>query len=44
MGPPRKPFNGKEAEIVKKAHDRFKYGAKMLEFIIRKVHKVLHLS
>ena len=40
MGPPRKPFNAKEAEIVKEAHDRFKYGARMLESIIRKVYKV----
>jgi len=40
MGPPTKPFNAREAEIVKEAHQRYRFGARMLEKIIRKVYKV----
>ncbi|HWQ20666.1 MAG TPA: IS481 family transposase, partial [Methanotrichaceae archaeon] len=40
MGPPRKPFDSNEAEIVKEAYERYKYGARMLELIIKKVYKV----
>jgi putative transposase len=40
MGPPTKPFDANEAEIVKEAYGRYKFGARMLESIIRKVYKV----
>jgi putative transposase len=40
MGPPTKPFDTHEAEIVKDAYQRYKFGARMLERIIRKVYKV----
>jgi putative transposase len=40
MGPPTKPFDANEAEIVKEAYGRYKFGARMLERIIRKVYKV----
>jgi len=34
LGRPKKPYNPEEAEIVKKAFNRFKFGARMLERII----------
>jgi hypothetical protein len=40
MGPPTKPFDTHEAEIVKDAYLRYKFGTRMLERIIRKVYKV----
>jgi putative transposase len=40
MGPPTKPFDAGEAEIVREAYQRYRFGARMLERIIRKVYKV----
>jgi putative transposase len=40
MGPPMKPFDSRETEIVKDAYQRYKFGARMLERIIREVYKV----
>jgi len=40
MGPPTKPFDAQEAEIVKEAYQRYRFGARMLERILRKVYKV----
>jgi hypothetical protein len=37
---PGKPNNSKKAKIVKESHNRYKYGARMLESIIRKVYEV----
>jgi putative transposase len=41
---PRKPYNEKEAPIVKEAHLRFKFGARMLEVLIRKLYKIKDFS
>ncbi len=43
MGPPTKPFDLNESKIVQEAYNQYKYGARMLEPIIRKVYKV-HIS
>jgi hypothetical protein len=40
MSPSIKPFNAEEAEIVREANQRYRFGARMLERIIRKVYKV----
>ena len=40
LGRPRKPYVKKEAEIVKAAHARYRFGARMLERVIRKLYKV----
>ena len=40
MGPPKKPFDAEEAEIVREAYQQYRFGARMLERIIRKVYKV----
>jgi len=36
IGRPRKPYVMHEAEIVKEAHERYRFGARMLENVIRK--------
>ncbi len=40
LGRPRKPYVKQEAEIVKAAHARYRFGARMLERLIRKMYKV----
>jgi putative transposase len=40
VGRPRKPYVKQEAEIVKEAHMRYKFGARMLERVIRKQYKL----
>lgn len=40
IGRPRKPYDEKEASIVKEAHLRFRFGARMFEVLIRKLHKI----
>jgi putative transposase len=40
IGRPRKPYARHEAEIIKEAHERYKFGARMLENVIRKQYKV----
>jgi len=40
VGRPRKPYIKREAEIVREAHSRYKFGARMLERVIRKQYKV----
>lgn len=36
VGRPRKPYDEREAQIVRDAHQRFKFGARMLEVILDK--------
>jgi putative transposase len=40
IGRPRKPYDENEALIVKEAHLRFRFGARMLETLIRKLYKI----
>ena len=40
VGRPRKPYDEKEAEIIREAHDRYRFGARMLEPVIRKQYKI----
>jgi putative transposase len=40
VGRPRKPFLEKEAEVIRAAHARYRFGARMLETVIRKQFKV----
>lgn len=40
VGRPRRPYDEKEAQIVKEAHERYRFGARMLEYVIRKQYKV----
>ena len=40
VGRPRKPYNETEAQIVKETHYRYRLGARMLEYVIRKRYKV----
>jgi len=40
IGRPKKPYVKREAEIVRDAHERYKFGARMLESVIRKRYKV----
>ena len=40
IGRPRKPYDEKEAQIIKEAHLRFGFGARMLEVIIKKMYNV----
>jgi putative transposase len=40
VGRPRKPYDEKEAQIVKEAHLRFRFGARMLEVILKKMYNV----
>jgi putative transposase len=36
LGRPAKPYDEQEAQIVKEAHERYRFGARMLEPVIRK--------
>ena len=36
LGLPAKPYDELEAQIVKEAHERYRFGARMLEPVIRK--------
>ena len=36
MGRPRKPFDEQEAEVVSEAYKRYRFGARMLEVVVRK--------
>jgi putative transposase len=40
LGRPAKPYDEYEAQIVKKAHERYRFGARMLEQVIRKQYKI----
>ena len=40
LGRPAKPYDENEAQIVKVAHERYRFGARMLEPIIRKQYKI----
>ena len=40
LGRPAKPYNEDEARIVKDAHQRYRFGARMLEPVIRKQYKI----
>jgi putative transposase len=40
IGRPRKPFVKREAEIIREAYRRYRFGARMLERVIRKQYKV----
>lgn len=39
MGRPRKPFDKKEAEVIDEAYALYRFGARMLELVVRKVFK-----
>ena len=39
MGRPRKPFDEREAQVVGEAFERYRFGARMLEVVVRKVFK-----
>src|SRR5512137_1510496 len=39
VGRPRKSYDEKEAQLVKEAHMRFRFGARMLEVILKKMYK-----
>ena len=36
VGHPFKPYDEQESEIVQEAHSRYRFGARMLEVVIRK--------
>ena len=40
IGRPTKPYDEDEAQIVKETHERYRFGARMLEPVIRKQYKV----
>jgi transposase InsO family protein len=40
LGRPKKPYIKREADIVRAAHARYRFGARMLERVIRKLYKV----
>jgi len=40
IGRPPKPYDEDEAQIVKETHERYRFGARMLEPVIRKQYKV----
>jgi putative transposase len=40
IGRPPRPYNEMEARIVKEEHDRYRLGARMLEYVIRKQYMV----
>ena len=40
VGRPFKPYDEQEAEIVRSAHARYRFGARMLEVVIRKQYKI----
>jgi len=40
VGRPVKPYDEKESEIVREAHVRYRFGARMLEPVIRKQYKI----
>jgi transposase InsO family protein len=40
VGRPFKPYDDQESEIVQEAHARYRFGARMLEVVIRKQYKI----
>lgn len=42
VGRPRKPFIEKEADVIRAAHARYRFGARMLETVIRKQFKIAY--
>jgi len=40
MGRPRKPFDEREAEVIGEAYQHYRFGARMLETLVRKVFKI----
>ena len=43
MGRPRKPFDERETQVISEAFELYRFGARMLEVVVRKVFKNLHL-
>ena len=41
MGRPPKPFDENEAQIVRAAYEKYRFGARMLEYVVRKQYKTL---
>ena len=41
MGRPRKPVTEEESKVIDEAYQRFRYGARMLEFLIRQLYAVI---
>lgn len=41
MGRPKKPISGEESAVIDNAYRQFRYGARMLEKIIRKIYALL---
>jgi len=39
MGRPRKPFEEREAQVISEAFELYRFGARMLEVVVRKVFK-----
>ena len=39
MGRPRKPFDEREAQVIREAFELYRFGARMLEVVVRKVFK-----
>lgn len=44
VGRPRKPFAEKEAEVIRAAHARCRFGARMLEAVIRRQFRFFAIS
>jgi len=40
VGRPKKPYDEKEAQMIKDAHLRFRFGARMLEIVLKKMYEV----
>jgi len=40
MGRPRKPFEEREAQVISEAFELYRFGARMLEVVVRKVFKI----
>jgi len=40
MGRPRKPFEEREAQVISEAFELYRFGARMLEVVVKKVFKI----
>ena len=40
VGRPRKPYDKIEAQVIKEAHNRYRLGARMLEYVIKKQYMI----
>ena len=43
MGRPRKPFEEREAQVISEAFELYRFGARMLKVVVRKVFKIRYL-